>query len=449
MNIASQALEQSNRLKKISVSYIVSTLARASGFLLTLITTPMLLNYLGKDGFGLWSIFIQFYNFAAFSDFGLGNGLHNTLLTSRHTKPEAENILLIQRTFFLLISIAALLLIVFQIPLYSINWSSILELNNPALQEILVPSILVTALLFFSNVPFVTIQKVQFAYMDHHKVYTWEIYSKISAIVLIFYAVKSDLPIPYILAAFFAPRILCNILNIFTYKRLQIWKITKNSFYLKDKQVSSVAKKGGVFFLINIFYALGRTTDNFVIGSFASLEQLADYQILLRLYDIPLLLVMMFSTIMWSAFAESIHKKDYNWVKKTLAKAGVGVALIMASTIIFYAYSSDYLLLLWLGKAVDVNYSLLYVLGAWTAVVAINNLLSSFLNATDRILFQVKIFAAYFIIAFPLKIILIQMFSIESFVIAGTATFTLTLIIPSLVLIMKDLSTNSINLKRS
>ncbi len=445
MNSVAHALKHNTRLKKISLSYIVSALARGSGFLFTFTTTPILLNYLGKDGFGLWSIFIQFFSFAAFSDFGLSNGLHNTLLKARHTENEANNILLIQRTFLLLVCIALTILVLTSGPIFLFDWISILNIKNSQLQSTLLASIVTISLLFFLNVPIGIIQKVQFAYMDHHKVYSWEVFSKILAIIMIFSAINLKLSIPFLLACFFLPIIIANIFNILTYKKLRVWKISKQSLMIHNSQVLSVARKGGLFFVMSIFYALGRTTDNFVIGSFGSLEQVTDYQILARLFDIPLLLVMMLSAIMWSAFAESIHKNEYKWVKKTMTQAIYFILITMFCFLMAFQNFGETLLSLWLGQKTTINFSLLYSMAAWTTVGAISNLLSSYLNATDRLLFQIKVFAVYFIIAFPLKAFILKKVSLEAFVLAGTIAFFLILIIPSALIIYKDLKLNLTN----
>lgn len=445
MNSVAHALKHNTRLKKISLSYIVSALARGSGFLFTFTTTPILLNYLGKDGFGLWSIFIQFFSFAAFSDFGLSNGLHNTLLKARHTENEANNILLIQRTFLLLVCIALTILVLTSGPIFLFDWISILNIKNSQLQSTLLASIVTISLLFFLNVPIGIIQKVQFAYMDHHKVYSWEVFSKILAIIMIFSAINLKLSIPFLLACFFLPIIIANIFNILTYKKLRVWKISKQSLMIHNSQVLSVAQKGGLFFVMSIFYALGRTTDNFVIGSFGSLEQVTDYQILARLFDIPLLLVMMLSAIMWSAFAESIHKNEYKWVKKTMTQAIYFILITMFCFLMAFQNFGETLLSLWLGQKTTINFSLLYSMAAWTTVGAISNLLSSYLNATDRLLFQIKVFAVYFIIAFPLKAFILKKVSLEAFVLAGTIAFFLILIIPSALIIYKDLKLNLTN----
>src|SRR5690348_11551465 len=57
----------------------VSTLARAVQVGTTLITIPLTLKYLGNERFGLWMTISSVMAMASFADFGVGNGVLNTV----------------------------------------------------------------------------------------------------------------------------------------------------------------------------------------------------------------------------------------------------------------------------------------------------------------------------------------------------------------------------------
>src|SRR5690606_17401140 len=58
VTIAANTIDTRSRVRVIFKSYLVSGFARVSGLLVTLLTTPWLLAYLGKDQFGLWVILV-------------------------------------------------------------------------------------------------------------------------------------------------------------------------------------------------------------------------------------------------------------------------------------------------------------------------------------------------------------------------------------------------------
>ncbi|MCG8669095.1 MAG: hypothetical protein MI867_06745, partial [Pseudomonadales bacterium] len=196
------------RLRKVLKSYAVSMMARALGLLVALLTTPWLLDYLGKSGFGLWSVFVQFFTFAAFSDFGVSNGLHNTLLKTRHEKEWHYNLNLIQNTILLMAVIALLMALVFTGPIFLVHWDQVFEVTSDTYSYNLTLALLMVCLLFYLNLPLTVIQKVQFAYMEHHRVYAWEILSKTMTICLVFIGIHMQVEFHWLLVAFFSPLIL-------------------------------------------------------------------------------------------------------------------------------------------------------------------------------------------------------------------------------------------------
>ncbi|MCG8672713.1 MAG: hypothetical protein MI867_25150, partial [Pseudomonadales bacterium] len=224
-----------------------------------------------------------------------------------------------------------------------------------------------------------------------------------------------------------------------TYQRGQLVRLSTSTLHLFKDELKEVTSKGGLFFLMGIFYALGRTTDNFVIGAFGSLEQVADFQILMRVLDIPLLLIMILTSILWSAFGEAMARGDSQWVIKSIQRISVLIVLVMVATVAGFGFAGERLISLWLGEGNSVNHKLFNVLAIWVGLVAFFNLLASYMNATNKLWFQVKLFAAYSILAFPIKILVLQQYSLEYFVWAGICVYLAVVIIPAALVVIRDL----------
>ena len=64
----------------IAKSFTASFAARIFGLIFSILITPMMLDYLGNENYGLWTVLISFSGFLAFSDFGLSAGLLNFIL---------------------------------------------------------------------------------------------------------------------------------------------------------------------------------------------------------------------------------------------------------------------------------------------------------------------------------------------------------------------------------
>lgn len=430
MTIAANTIDTRSRVRVIFKSYLVSGFARVSGLLVTLLTTPWLLAYLGKDQFGLWVILVQFFSVAAFTDFGLSNGLHNTLLQTRHTFSEAYNTLLVQRTFVLMCVVALILGSVVSLALTTFEWANLL--NMPAAQnDVIVASLLVVLGIFYCNIPFTVITKVQFAYMDHHRAYSWDGVARIGSLLFVYAGIHFHLSMTALLALFFAPLLLANILNISTYQRLQLLTPTRHALQLNNPDIRRILSKGGLFFSIGVVYALGRTTDPLLIGTFGALSQASDYQILFRLFDIPLLLMTMLTAILWSAFGEALQHRQLDWIATTMKKICLATLATMALFMTLYLLAGDWILLHWVGPDIMIDSPLWLAAGAWATLVALYNLQASFLNATGQLKLQIATLASYLAVSVPAKIWALTSTSLTGFVMAGALAFMLTMVVPS------------------
>ena len=70
---------EAERNRRAALSGITAALARIVQMGSSLITVPFAIRYLGNERFGLWMAISSFLAIAGFADFGLGNGLLNSI----------------------------------------------------------------------------------------------------------------------------------------------------------------------------------------------------------------------------------------------------------------------------------------------------------------------------------------------------------------------------------
>lgn len=69
----------SERNRRAALTGVAATVARFVQISTSLITVPLTLRYLGNERFGLWMTISSVLAMAAFADFGIGNGVLNTV----------------------------------------------------------------------------------------------------------------------------------------------------------------------------------------------------------------------------------------------------------------------------------------------------------------------------------------------------------------------------------
>lgn len=419
------------RFLRVLRSYFVSGGARASGLLMTFLTTPWIVGYLGKEGFGLWGAVLQIFSLAGFADLGLGNGLHNTLINKKSVVTNSDHVILVKRVFLCMCTISIFLLLLGTLLSYVFTDGYSGEEKQLA--------ILVVLVAFIVNMPLALVQKVQFAHMNHHIFYSFEILTKLLSIGAIYIGIKLGFPIHTLLLCFLLPMPLMNAINFFLYRHGEYIKVMPKFRKLIDDDVKSVFRTGSLFLVMSIAYLIGRSSDLVVIGYFGSLSMSADYQVICRIFDIPFLLITMMTAILWSAFSEAINKNDLAWVRRNILNLSVLIAVLILIMTIILVFYGNYLVNLWLPSYGELDKSLFICIGVWYFLISQFNLLAAYLNATNRLKPQCLMFSAYAVFSPLLKVYMIEEYGLLGFVWVGIAAFTVVVLVPSVRLVMSDL----------
>ena len=110
--------------------------------LISFLTIPLSISYLGSTNFGIWLTISSFISWAGFFDFGLSNGLRNNLGKSLALKDFISAKKYVSTTFILLLFIIVPIYLIFLVFYKEINWVSLLNVSISRNNEI-------TFLIFF------------------------------------------------------------------------------------------------------------------------------------------------------------------------------------------------------------------------------------------------------------------------------------------------------------
>ncbi|QXP60662.1 lipopolysaccharide biosynthesis protein [Olleya sp. HaHaR_3_96] len=428
-----------NRNKAVLYSFTTSFIARVLGLLSTIIITPLLLRHFTTEGFALWSMLIIVVNFSGFADLGMGHSLMNLLSEAKHKKTkEIEKKLIVTTVIFLLISsfILAFFSLLFN---YLFNWETFFDISSQSLSHQMKNSVYLVIILFFINVPFSIIHKIQYAWLDNHVYHIWEIVQKLSIIILVYIGVKKAFSLEYFVIAFYAPFIIINIFNIFFYAKYKptIRDCITRKYFISsiDLKIFNVILKTGVlFFLMSLLFNLGRSFDNFIIGRFSSLELVTDYEIVKKPFDLILVFIMMLSSGLWPAFGDAIHAKDYQWIKKVLKKSLITVMIFSSLGVCFLILFGNNILKIWLKEDYSFSFEMFLLMAISYFLFSINNVLSSFLGANSIIKKQIYMFFVYLIISVPLKIYGVMHYELKGLLLLNIISFFCIVLVPSLII---------------
>ena len=128
MSSSDPAHRSAARHRRAAVTGITSGISRAVRIGVTLITIPLTLHYLGNERFGLWMTISSVLAMAGFADFGVGNGVLNTVSTA-YGKDDWDGIRqAISSGFAVLTLIGAAILVIFLAIYPFVDWEIYLAL---------------------------------------------------------------------------------------------------------------------------------------------------------------------------------------------------------------------------------------------------------------------------------------------------------------------------------
>ena len=183
------------------------------------------------------------------------------------------------------------------------------------------------------------------------------------------------------------------------------------------------------FFVIQICMIVIFTTDNIIISNVLGPEEVTNYDIIFKLFQV----IITFSTILldpfWSLFTDAYQKKDFLWIKKTLKKLNKLFIIVCIATIVLILLTKD-IVSIWIGKDFIVKESLPYLMGLFVLIRIYPLMYMYFLNSIGKIKLQMYLYIIGAVINIPISIFFVKYFNLGiSGVILGTSVSIISMLI--------------------
>lgn len=329
-------------------SSLLNFLIKPVSMILALISTPLLLSYLGDEKYGLWATILSVTSWINYCDVGIGHGLRN-LLTKQIAKNEYEEAEKAISTAYVCMSgISCAILIVLIACSCFVNWGKIFN-TNIDIQLTIVLSIFFICLNFVLALS----NSVLYAVQKSEMVSARNILMQVIYIVGVF-ILKRIAPGDLVLVA-----ILFGAGTTVTYLVNSISLVRKYKFFrprirtYNRSFVKSICGVGLKFFVIQIAVICMFTVDNLLITRLFGPAAVTPYSIVDKIYTTGYGFFTAITVPIWSASTEALAKHDYDWFDKAIKKLNV-VTGVFAVGYILVGILFKPLALVWLQK--ELNY---------------------------------------------------------------------------------------------
>ena len=398
---------------------------------LVFLTTSLTFKFLGSNDYGIWVTIYSIISWVYFLDFGFSNIIKTKLPTLLQNRREEVNVLIstiyigigaVSLFIFLLFSILNLFVSFadfLNVDTAFVNFNAILFLNLLFSVLILIignykalfVGVVKTHIVEFSMM---VIQLFVFCFIFLlHKYDLFEGNSKILMVSCIFGLVNLLIGIGF---------------TIYFFNKNKDIKISFKNFDLSVLKVN--ASLGFKYFIIQACMVVIYSTDYVLITKYFGTKDVANYDIVLKIFQVPMLLVIAGLSPFWSIFSKTFAEYKYAWIKKTLMVYNIAFLFFIAGIVIL-TFIINEIIYLWMNVRFEISKTLLFFISIYIIMRTFTAMYNYFLNGINKINISLGLTIFGAVINIPLCIVLIT----AGFGVSGIVIGTCISILPTTIVL--------------
>jgi O-antigen/teichoic acid export membrane protein len=420
----------SERIRRAALTGGAATLARVVQIGTSLITVPLTLRYLGNERFGLWMTISSVLAMAAFADFGVGNGVLNTVAKA-YGRDDVEGIRkAVSSGFAVLNAIAAILLSGFFVIYHFVSWGNFFQVVSPRARAEAGPALAVFAVCFALNISMDVVQRVQLGLQQGYRYGLWQLSGSLLGFTGVLGGIWLHVSLPVLVVAIAGAPILSTGLNAVHFFGFVQPGLRPKLIFVSRDVISQIARLGGLFFVLQLAVAVSFSADNLIIARTMGAVNVPEYSIPQRMFAIVTMMSAMLITPLWPAYGESISRGEIAWVRRTLRISLLTVLAVTSVASATLLLLSRWLIHWWVGSRIHPPFFLLLGLAIWTVLGCCGDAVASFLNGASIIRFQVVVASIFGAGCLAAKIFLIRHYGIVGIPWATIGSYAVLVAVP-------------------
>lgn len=402
---------------KILVNKIQSQAFQSSFFkgatgLLMFISIYLLVRLLGNSNYGILVLIIGFFQWGLYFDFGISNVLKSKIPELIYKNKITLINQYIRESLILTIFLSLILFFIF----YSII--SFLDLNqllNMQSNDEYVKKLFTLNCVFFCLNFVLSINKSFYIGVLNPK------FSEISAalsqfifclaIILILLSNYSNQLENKLLIISWINGLCITIVNliffVLFFKKYPYKLICFNKI---DKEISKkIISQGFKFMIIQIFMVIIFFSDPYLISSYCSAEDAGSYDIVTKLFQLPLLIITSGLATYWPFFSKKFHEKDKTWFITTFKKFEKNFVVIIL-LILLFCLISKWIIKFWVGDYYfeSISYFTLLLVALGIIGRIYYTFYANFFNGINKLKSQIFLLGIVALLKIPLTILLLK-----------------------------------------
>ena len=353
-----------------------------------IISVPLLINYLGKEGYGLMLAVTSILSWTYLSDLGVSLAAKNGLISAFANKDEEIGSAYITTAMVIISILSFVLLITFLSVWRVIPWDLFFKLNSESYRAVIKPLILISFLLIIIKMPLCLVGVI---FSSAQREYYYSIFVAIGiafSFIFILISIKNKFDI-VVLSAFRQGAALVPLIILWLLALRYKFKWLKIRFSLLSFKIfSDMFKSSLSFFSVQISMILLYQLDYFLVNWLLGTSTVPEYSLPVMLFTYANTFVSMLVMPLWPAFGDALHKGEVLWVKKIFRRIlviAMGLAFIIS---LFLCVLGPWIVSLWTRGHILSSRKLFIFLGVTCVINTWTRVYAMLLNAQNKIHFS-------------------------------------------------------------
>jgi len=411
--------DSQRRYTRILQSAVMAFAGRGVAILVSIISIPLTVSYLGTERYGVWVTLSTLLAWLTLADLGLGNGLLNAVAEAYgHDRADLAQ-RYVATTFWILVAVAAGLGLVAVLLWSWLDWAALFNVSSAQARAEVGPAVALAIALTLISLPLSVMTRVLAAYQEGAIANYWAAIGNVASLAGILLVSRSEGGLPGLVLGFSGAQTLVAVVSVW-------WLFTRHKPWLwphlaafDGQHWRRLFQTGVEFFLLQVAALVLFQTDNLVIAHFLGSEHVTSYSIVYRLFNYLIVLQAFFLGPLWPAYAEAMARGDWPWIRQTFHRTlvyGTGVATLVTLVLSLLA---EPVIRIWTRGIVTPQPILVWLIATWTWLALWGNLFAFLENGIGRIRIQVILGLLMAVVNLVLSVLWVQQFEVIG-VIAAT-----------------------------
>jgi len=306
------------RYRRILLTTASGLALRGVGVVVGLITVPLVLGYLGKERYGLWTAVTTVVAWATLFDFGLANGLVNLVSRAHGREDPAEATRAFSTAIHALTVVAVSLGAVAVIVVPLIPWSSLLGVRGAVDDATVRWSVAAALGMFLVGLPLSAVPQL---YAGYQKTYLTNAFGLVGSLVglgFLVAAVAVQASMPVLVLALSSMGLVASGAGLAYARRALPW--VRMGGGASRATLRALTARSMPIFLYQLGALAVNETQVVILARRTGLTVVTDFAIAFRLYALVVTLILFGTAAFVPAFREAAERGEHAWARKAFKR---------------------------------------------------------------------------------------------------------------------------------